>query len=749
MYYSAICISVAIAIVLLPFLIPIRLKNPVCRKIKASLIVGLIISILAAVAPETAQIGAPFHKYGRSKIAFFGCNYQIMLTTARFCPSNATFEWCYCNNFPAFATLAHCYQVGHPKEIESLISMCKPFNKTITMSTVNHAEEYYKNHAKPVDEFHKLPNYSQIDFPVQLNESEVFIFKQSYEQFLGNYDESVDYGWYLVLYWVVVLAVVSVGNWSKIIFPNFTKSLTDPVSNWYRKHISTPATGSRNKTKELHIARGFDMLVPSRFETIILTGMTVLCLKFFIGDFQYAENNPLFHSKTNALLRFYGVRSGLLASALMPLLILFAGRNNFLQWMTRWDYSTFVMFHRWISRIIVALSLVHTVCYTLYLKQHSKKPEAYIYWGFTAMVAGLIILVQGLLVLRRRWYELFLILHIILAVVFIGGAWMHVEALYCVWFYYTSAAIWAFDRIIRICRLISFGFPKAQVYLLPDETLKVIVPKPDNWEAVPGGHAFIHFLKFDCFWQSHPFTYTTSEKDIALFIKVKKGVTLSLFRYLKSKENCFASIRVAIEGSYGESTPAKNADMAVFIAGGNGIPGIFAEALDINRHQELKHNVKLIWVVREYNSLLWFYEELMSLKNTEIKTTIYITRPGILVDEDDFKKRMQGISQGMENELQPLLQKSVPASYNSEPVNSTDGILNKIKEELFHIKMIEGRPNIEKVIETCIEESSGSACFVTCGHPAMVDDIRVAVANNIDNKEGKRVDYYEQLQVWA
>lgn len=749
MYYSAICISVAIAIVLLPFLIPIRLKNPVCRKIKASLIVGLIISILAAVAPETAQIGAPFHKYGRSKIAFFGCNYQIMLTTARFCPSNATFEWCYCNNFPAFATLAHCYQVGHPKEIESLISMCKPFNKTITMSTVNHAEEYYKNHAKPVDEFHKLPNYSQIDFPVQLNESEVFIFKQSYEQFLGNYDESVDYGWYLVLYWVVVLAVVSVGNWSKIIFPNFTKSLTDPVSNWYRKHISTPATGSRNKTKELQIARGFDMLAPSRFETIILTGMTVLCLKFFIGDFQYAENNPLFHSKTNALLRFYGVRSGLLASALMPLLILFAGRNNFLQWMTRWDYSTFVMFHRWISRIIVALSLVHTVCYTLYLKQHSKKPEAYIYWGFTAMVAGLIILVQGLLVLRRRWYELFLILHIILAVVFIGGAWMHVEALYCVWFYYTSAAIWAFDRIIRICRLISFGFPKAQVYLLPDETLKVIVPKPDNWEAVPGGHAFIHFLKFDCFWQSHPFTYTTSEKDIALFIKVKKGVTLSLFRYLKSKENCFASIRVAIEGSYGESTPAKNADMAVFIAGGNGIPGIFAEALDINRHQELKHKVKLIWVVREYNSLLWFYEELMSLKNTEIKTTIYITRPGILVDEDDFKKRMQGISQGMENELQPLLQKSVPASYNSEPVNSTDGILNKIKEELFHIKMIEGRPNIEKVIETCIEESSGSACFVTCGHPAMVDDIRVAVANNIDNKEGKRVDYYEQLQVWA
>lgn len=749
MYYPAICISVAISIVLVPFLIPIRLKSPVYRRIKASLIVGLIISILTAVAPETAQIGAPFHKYGKPKIAFFGCNYQIMLTTARFCSTNATFEWCYCDNFSAFATLAHCYQVGHPGELESLISMCKPFNKTITMSTVNDAEEYYKNHAKPVEEIHKLPNYSQGNFPVQLNESEIFIFKQSYEQFLGNYDKSVDYGWYLVLYWVVVIAVVSIGNWIKIIFPNLTKALTDPVSNWYRKHISTPATVSRNKTNELHLTKGLEMLVPSRLETIILTGMTVICLKMLIGDFQYVEGNPIFHSKINALLRFYAVRTGLLASALMPLLILFAGRNNFLQWATRWDYSTFIMFHRWLSRIIVVLFLVHSVCYSLYLKQHSKKPEAYIYWGFTAMLAGLIILVQGLLVLRRRWYEMFLILHIILAIVFIGGAWKHVDALYCVWFYYTSAAVWAFDRIIRICRLVSFGFPKARVYLLPDETLKVVVPKPDNWEAVPGGHAFIHFLRFDCFWQSHPFTYTTSERDITLFIKVKKGVTTSLCRYLKSNENCSASIRVAIEGSYGESTPAKHADMAVFIAGGNGIPGIFAEALDINRHQELKHTVRLIWVVREYNSLLWFYEELMSLKDTQIETTIYITRPGILVNEDDFNKRLPRMGQNMENELQPLLQKSVPAAYNSEPVNSVGGIHSQIREELFHIKIIEGRPSIEKVIATCIEDSSGSACFVTCGHPAMVDDIRAAVANNIDNKEGKRVDYYEQLQVWA
>ena len=57
------------------------------------------------------------------------------------------------------------------------------------------------------------------------------------------------------------------------------------------------------------------------------------------------------------------------------------------------------------------------------------------------------------------------------------------------------------------------------------------------------------------------------------------------------------------------------------------------------------------------------------------------------------------MGQNMENELQPLLQKSVPAAYNSEPVNSVGGIHSQIREELFHIKIIEGRPNIEKVIQ--------------------------------------------------
>ena len=39
--------------------------------------------------------------------------------------------------------------------------------------------------------------------------------------------------------------------------------------------------------------------------------------------------------------------------------------------------------------------------------------------------------------------------------------------------------------------------------------------------------------------------------------------------------------------------------------------------------------------------------------------------------------------------------------------------------------------------------------FVTCGHPAMVDDIRAEVVGTIGKYKEKRIDYYEQLIGWA
>lgn len=56
---------------------------------------------------------------------------------------------------------------------------------------------------------------------------------------------------------------------------------------------------------------------------------------------------------------------------------------------------------------------------------------------------------------------------------------------------------------------------------------------------------------------------------------------------------------------------------------------------------------------------------------------------------------------------------------------------------------------MEDLVVQETKESNGSVSFVTCGHPRMVDDLRYEVVKNLDKADGKRIEFFEQLQVWA
>lgn len=746
-----------LAILLTPLLIPISCaRSYKYRQIKVALSIFLLVSVLISLTPEKAVTDGPMPKFGQLSIALLGCSFHIM-KLGTFCdPNSGKVEYeCFCTNPNAMATMSYCYLSTYGGDIkpDPFLKMCKTeYNITVTPNQFMDSILNYTRHARLPD--HQDPS-KIVSYPIKLNDSMILIYKNAYDQFLGNYDRSVIYGRILVGYWVVVFLLAAIGNWSKIIFPRMTMKMTGKISNTFRQKISLPAMGGKTKTCEKPFFKVLHMLVPTRAESLILTGFLILTVVLLKWNIRYVVGDPVFHARGAALLRYTAVRASILTSETMPLLILFGGRNNFLQWLTRWDYSTFITFHRWLSRIIFILVVIHAVCYSFYFTNYTETMhETYILWGVAATVAGGLIMVQGLLVLRRKWYEMFLVLHIILAVIFIGGAWVHVNDLYCVWFYYYSAALWVFDRIIRIGRLFSFGFPNAKVILLADETLKIIVPTPEHWESVPGSHAFIHFLTPYCFWQSHPFTYTISIDEpnkIVLYIKVKKGVTQSLYNYLLQHSGKSTYIRVAIEGSYGESTAASRYDTAVFVAGGNGIPGIYSEVIDLAlRAHDSKQSLKLVWIVREYKSLFWFYEELLALQDTKIETTIYITKPESHICVREFQSRFPSAVIDLPGQLDhDNGTKHYTLGNLSHNENKVNDIVKKIKTELGHIKFIERRPLMGMLVSQNIHEAKRSAAFITCGHPNMVDDLRASVVKNIDNEDNKRIDYFEQLQVWA
>ncbi|RCK65102.1 putative ferric reductase transmembrane component [Candida viswanathii] len=596
-----------------------------------------------------------------------------------------------------------------PGDIAALYDNCKEGrNGSFPENWYNVSYQYYLDHAVPTIE---IPNFNKsvpVDVPVVFNETLIMINYRAYKQWLGNYDSSLYYGSGALGYWLLVMIIEGVVNWSKVLFPGLVNKLTFAPISWWRQYVSLPATIRRRRAQLAPLLKFGDFLIPSRYESLVTLGFYVYIIVVHCIEMGYVEGELIFGEKSYFIRRVVADGTGIVATVIMPLVFLYGGRNNFMQWLSGMSYSKFMTYHRHIARVMFLLVFLHSCIYSALVPEEVH--DAYYFWGIVATIAGGIIMFQAMFYLRRNWYELFLLTHIVMVAIYICGTWIHLIDLGYGYFCYASIAPWCFDRAVRIGRLVVFGFPQAQVTFLTNGTVNVVIPKPNYWKSVPGSHVFVSFFRPSCFWQSHPFTIIESPdgKSIVLHCKVKGGMTHGLYHYLAKQPSQSASIRVGVEGPYGLPSPAKYSDSAVFIAGGNGIPGLYSEAVDMAKH---------------FSVLTWFEDEFVQLKGSSIQTTIRVTRPETGVPIEETKK--------------------------FEGKDSTDDDKDSIKSKLSHIEFKEGRPSIEEIVTDEITVSPGSVAFVVCGHPAMVDEVRYYAAHNVRNSEHKRVDCYQQLQVWA
>ncbi|CAH2351125.1 ferric reductase transmembrane component 3 [[Candida] railenensis] len=697
-----------------------------------------------------------YETYGPGILSFYSCNLAIQ-ATATFC--DAEDYGCTCHNPAAIASVAGCVNYGKAPDgsEKDYFHYCNEYYEAnITEAIYMEAYQNYTKYAVKTTDIENFNMTEIIDVPVILDPTLISNYRKAYVNFLGNYNNSLYYGSGILGYWALVFLLSGISHWAKFLCPNLMKKCTGPITNFWRKNVTLAALGKKDKTNNVRIWKVINILVPSRVETIIIIGFCAVTIFGNSHAINYFEGDPIFTSRSEALMRYSADRSGITATIMVPLVILLAGRNNFLQWITGINFATFITYHKWVARVMFTLVVIHAACYTVNYSNEgyltSEYHEKFMIFGALATVAGGIIWVQSVLYLRRNWYEIFLLGHIILAVLFIVGAWYHVIDMGYLEFLYASIAVWSFDRAVRIGRLIHFGCPKASVTLLANETLKVTVRRPKFWSATPGGHAFLHFMRPSCFWQSHPFTFTVSpdsNENIVMYCKVKGGVTHGLYQYLTTHPGKTAQIRVSLEGPYGEPTPARVYDSAVFIAGGSGIPGIYSEVLDLatKAAQDTSKALKLHWVIKDYHSIFWFYDEILALKNSKIDCTIHVTRPTLCADseqEETFGDVLPEQSSSDEND-----EKKSGSIDFSETKEVNAGVVSDIKKGLSHVTFLEGRPSIENLVKAEVEESNGSVAFVTCGHPLMVDEVRYCCAHALYDSKGKRIDFFEQLQIWA
>ncbi|KAH0536625.1 hypothetical protein FGG08_006519 [Glutinoglossum americanum] len=377
---------------------------------------------------------------------------------------------------------------------------------------------------------------------------------------------------------------------------------------------------------------------PTIGQSLYVALMVILNIILTAVNYRSTQPHAWYANQHQEVMAYVMYRTGTIGFALAPLVILFSCRNNILLWLSNWPHSTFMLLHRWVARIFGIQVLLHSILALALYRDTGEYPAVeklkYWIWGAVATVAVSIMLVASGLYVRRWSYEIFLITHIVLAVLVIVGCWHHVELeFHRQWGYemwlYAACAVWFFDRMARVLRILKIGVRRAKVANVGDGFVRVDI-EGIRWGAAPGQHVYVYFPTLNPLrpWENHPFSVLPTEMlrlsnrstsarngdipsehndaekhggtavrvrtalddnttaGLTLFIRKSTGMTKSL----KARDSLFT----LLDGPY-PSSPAKSVlrcDRLLLIGGGIGITGLLPW---INSHS----NAKLCWSVKE------------------------------------------------------------------------------------------------------------------------------------------------------
>ncbi|CAI4822765.1 CQS_1a_G0052460.mRNA.1.CDS.1 [Saccharomyces cerevisiae] len=568
---------------------------------------------------------------------------------------------------------------------------------------------------------------ANLTYPIEMDAQVRENYYYSYHGFYANYDIGHTYGGIICAYFVGVMILASILHY--LSYTPFKTALFKQRLVRYVRRYLTLATIWGKHASSFSYLKIFTGFLPTRSEGVIILGYLVLHTVFLAYGYQYDPYNLIFDSRREQVARYVADRSGVLAFAHFPLIVLFGGKNSTMTWLTGIRYTAFITYHKWLGRFVLVDCTIHAIGYTYhaYIENYWKYVKYSDLWtsGRHAMIIVGILVFFSFFFFRRHYYELFVITHIILAIGFFHACWKHCYKLGWGEWIMACVLFWIADRILRLIKIAIFGMPWAKLKLCGESMIEVRISKsPKWWKAEPGQYIYLYFLRPKIFWQSHPFTVMDSlveDGELVVVITVKNGLTKKLQEYLLESEG-YTEMRVLAEGPYGQSTRTHLFESLLFIAGGAGVPGPLSMAIKAGR--QVKSNdshqmIKFVWSVPNLDLLEVYRKEIMVLKELNIDTKIYFT----------------GERKGESN-----TEKGAIANM------STEGRLLTTSKSAEMITDF-GRPNIDEIIEEAV--SGAKSLLVTCcGSEGFVDKTRELTAKRVLEHADKWIEYVEEFQNW-
>lgn len=506
-----------------------------------------------------------------------------------------------------------------------------------------------------------------------------------------------------------------------------------------KKHLLDAPVLSKRHNHEFMIGEKWSMgMVPTRLQSIVLLlyfgTNIVFCLSKIHWDQQY-----------RVVAIEVRHRTGILAVVNMIPLFLMSTRNSpFIYWLDM-SFQQFNLLHRWIGRVVIFETLIHTLAYVFSTAKiegwnevkRATTEDAMVTWGWLGTAAMVIMAFQSLACFRSVAYEVFKYLHIFLAIAAVVGTWYHLHLvdLPQLKLLIVSICIWAVERAWRLYRIgyrnIGNGGTKATLQALPGNAIRVTVDLARPWTFAPGQHAQLYFPKLG--WStSHPFSVAwsevaenpdearglpTDEQDVltlrktrlSFVIRARMGLTYRLLKYTELAPEGRTTVNCLVEGPYGGLHLLHSYGTVMLIAGGIGITHQVPHVRDLvagyANGTVATRKVLLVWVIQSPEHLEWirpWMTEILAMEKRRdiLRIMLFISRPR-----------------------------------STKEIHSPSAT----------VQMFPGRPNLETLLQMEIDNQVGALAVSVCGSGQMSDDVRglVRAKQNETN-----IEYIEEAFSW-
>ncbi|KAJ5683475.1 Riboflavin synthase-like beta-barrel [Penicillium macrosclerotiorum] len=544
-------------------------------------------------------------------------------------------------------------------------------------------------------------------------------------------------------------------------------SQANSTSAKLKRHLLyAPLWGTRH-SREFRLLRLHMGSIPLRLEVIFLVIYLLMNFIFVVVTVDWWED----YSKKLFQLKY---AAGHLAVMNTPGLVLSAGRNNPLVPLLGLSFDTFNFMHRWVGRVIAANAVIHMSSVLAnqaylngseYIMYRIWQMPFYIY-GLVAILGFIFIVIQSLSPVRHSLYELFLHLHIALAVMSFVALWYHLKNLLQQRVLLGTLILWGLDRAGRLAILIWRNCGKrrtmATVEALPGSVARVDIEVSRAWKFKPGQYMYLYMPCLGL-WTSHPFTvaWTSSgteslnltEKNsssdsfasliggsetttMSVLIKGQDGFTKKLLKKVEDSPEGTIKATALAEGPFGGIHTLASYGTLLLVAGGIGIthPMSYLHEVVTNfaSRKSATRKVHLVWMIRNLDHLAWIHNWM-----TEIFGHSSLNHS--INEKGETFSQCLNLSLSISIHVTGL--KDDVEEYLPTPETPwTDYAPSNVPVSIHHEK-----PCFRSLLETEKSEQVGALAVSVCGPGGLGDSVRDAV-RHVQGE--KTVDLFEETFSW-